>query len=85
MIKNEAGLRSRNPYTSIFVASCLIMVKVKSNRSLYSPINRPTGFQKVEVHRFEHIRHIKVVRLSLSHTGYLYPQEKSVVLISVSG
>jgi hypothetical protein len=61
------------------------MVKVKLNRSLYSPINRPIVFQEVEVLRFEDSRHIKVVRLSVPHTDYLNPQEKSVVFILVSG
>jgi hypothetical protein len=34
----------------------------------------PTGFQEVEVPRFEDNRHMKVIRFSVLLTGRLYPQ-----------
>ena len=37
----------------------------------------PRGFQEVSASRFHDIRHVKVVRLSASRTGHLYPQECS--------
>jgi hypothetical protein len=49
----------------------------RSNKS--SPITgleRPLGFQEVEVPRFFDSRHIKMVRLSALRTGRLYPPRK---------
>ena len=36
-------------------------------------LDRPRGFQEVEVPRFQDNRHMKVVRLSDLRTGRLYP------------
>jgi hypothetical protein len=39
----------------------------------YTGLDRPVGFQGVEVPRFQDSRHMKVVRLSALRTGRLYP------------
>ena len=46
-------------------------------------LDRPYGFQEVEDPRFEDNQHMKMLRLSVVCTGYLYPQEIFQVLISV--
>ena len=53
-------------------------VKKKSNPC--TGLDRPSGFQEIEVPRFEDMN---VVRLSVQRTGRLYPQEIFLVLISV--
>ena len=53
--------------------------KIQSNTKWHSNpstgLDRPWGFQEVEAPRFQDSRHMKVVGLSLLHTGHLYSQE----------
>jgi hypothetical protein len=48
-------------------------------------LDRPWGLQEVEAPRFQENRHMNVVRLSARSTRRLYPQERPLVLISVTG
>jgi hypothetical protein len=59
---------------------CILTVKgrpqlqhVKKQSNPITGLDRPTGFQEVQVTRFLDSRHLKVVRLSAIRTGRLYP------------
>jgi hypothetical protein len=55
------------------MSRCLIsFIKAKQSNPI-TGLDRPLGFQEVEVPRFLDNRHMKVVRLSAVRTGRLYP------------
>ena len=60
---------SENPITT--KKKCWVEEKGKSNS--WSGLDRPWGFQEVEVPRFQDNWHMTVVRLSALGTGRLYP------------
>ena len=60
--------------------SILSYKKVKESRDMPGVAQRVPG--RLDFHD---IRHMKVVRLSASHTGRLYPQEIFLVLIFIRG
>ena len=51
--------------------------KKKKNTNPITCLDRPRGFQEVEVPRFQDNSHMKVVRLSALRTGRLYPKKYS--------
>ena len=57
------------------------LVKVK--QSHYSPAQAPSGSRKLKYPEVLDSRLMKVARLSAKRTGHLYPQEISLVLVSV--
>jgi len=52
---------------------------IKVKQFLY----RPLGLQEVAASRFLDCQHMKVLRLSVLHTGCLYPWEMSLILLTV--
>jgi len=58
--------------------TCLISVPESASEQADKRIpllDRPCGFQEVEAPKFQDNRHMKLVGLSVLHTGRLYPQE----------
>ena len=51
----------------------LLAVLKKRYSNPITGLDRPRGFQEVEVPRFQDNRHIKVARLSALHTGRFLP------------
>jgi hypothetical protein len=51
-------------------------IKILSSAYKSNPItglDKPWGFQEIKAPRFQDNRHMKVVSLSVLHTGHLYP------------
>jgi hypothetical protein len=60
-------------------------VEEKRKSNPWSGLDRPWGFQEVEVPRFQDNWHMKVVMLSVLRSDPLYPTGNILVLISVRG
>ena len=73
----------RTDNTCIYTYICIYKGKGKINP--ITVLDRPRGFQEVEVPRFQDSQHKKVVRFSPTHRPPLHPQEIFLVLISVTG
>jgi len=50
-------------------------VRAARQKNPITALDRPCGFQETEAPKFQDNRHMKVVELSVLHTGRLYPQE----------
>ena len=62
----------------------IISFLCKDKAVLYRP-GQALGFQEVESPRFPDNGHKNLAKLSVLHTGRLYPQETFLVLVSVRG
>jgi hypothetical protein len=63
--------------------SCTLTNIIKVKLFRYRPLQVPGGSRRLRLLEFLDNRHMKVVRLSALRTGFLYPQEIFLVLISV--
>jgi hypothetical protein len=64
--------------------SGLSPIGTESYSCYFTSLDRPLGLQEAEATRTLNRRHMKVVRLSAVRTVRLYPQETTLVLISVT-
>ena len=66
------------------ISSSRLHALVKVKLSNYKPGQCPWCSKKLRLTEFLDSLHMKMVRLSALHTGWLLPQEKSMILICVS-
>ena len=73
------------PFDRNFVPIFYVDLICRHSTAEYShtDLDRPWGFQGIEIPRFQDSRHVKVVRLLALRTSRLYPQEIFLVLISI--
>jgi len=60
-----------------FLSVFLYVLAVRQQNTPVTDLDRPWGFQDVEIPRFQDSRHMKVVRLPALRTSCLYPRKYS--------
>ena len=79
-------LRNLYIYIYIYILVCVCWGGANLHPVRLSPIkDRSIGLQEIVAPRFQDSRHMKVIKLSIPHTGHLYSQEIFLVLSSVGG